>query len=62
MSKYAIPPTNTLREVYLMWLIANDPKEFASENGLNSNQLFAFRNVEQYTWQEFEQERISHDR
>lgn len=56
-NKYPISDGSTLRDVYLMWLIANDPREFASEHGLSTDQLIAFRDCPQFTWLEFKQER-----
>jgi len=51
--KYNIPDYFSLREVYLMWLIVIDNKDFERENNLNSGQLMAFRTATQYTWGQF---------
>lgn len=59
MTTYPIADGWTLREVYLAWLIALDPKAFAEENNLVPAQLVAFREVTQYTWRDFDEARLS---
>lgn len=57
MNKYPIDNSATLRDVYHMWLVAVDPKEFARENDLTPEQLSKFRTLDLLTWGEFDKAR-----
>jgi hypothetical protein len=47
---YPISNDYTLRNVYLMWLIANDPDEFRRENDITLQEIISFRNNNRNTW------------
>lgn len=51
---YAIDSKTPLRDVYLMWLIALDPKAFLEENNLDWRIVSGFHNQRDATWGEFE--------
>lgn len=43
-------PNFTLHQVYLRWLIENDPPEFLKENDIRINEIWSFRGDNFTTW------------
>lgn len=53
MSSYTLDPKQSLREVYLTYLIAINNKQFLEENNLIPEQVIAFRTINHLTWGDF---------
>lgn len=50
---HGIPNGNTLRQVYLMWLISDNPQQMLQENGLVFEQITRFQDIIGITWGQF---------
>lgn len=55
MGENGITDSTTLREVYLLYLIAIDNKKFLLETALIPEQIFAMRDFPHITWKQFKE-------